>query len=105
MHDMALRSITGDKGHRRRFRQHPQRAVVTALMVTSTLFAVVVSAPLADASAHSSGSWALIGADPWPGISSFGGVSCPTTSDCWVVGTTQGGQGAILATTNGRKSW
>lgn len=106
MSNVALRfflvtSTTNNRGHRH------GRGVVIAMtvMLLSTLSAVVISAPFAEASAHSSGSWALMGSNPWPGIASFGGVSCPSTADCWAVGTTQGGAGAVWATTNGRKSW
>ena len=106
MRDRTIRRTTRTNESLGRMGVHRHRAAIVAVVtILSTVSAVVVAAPFADASAHSSGSWALIGANPWPGISSFGGVSCPTTSDCWVVGTTQGGAGAVFATTNGRKFW
>ena len=79
-----------------------------AMVIVSTVTivsAITLIAPVAEASPHSSGTWAIIGANPWPGISGFSGVSCATTSDCWVTGATQGGAAAILATTDGRKTW
>jgi photosystem II stability/assembly factor-like uncharacterized protein len=79
--------------------------IIAATMILGTVSAEVIGMPFAAASARASGSWALIGANPWPGMSAFGGVSCPTTSDCWAVGTTASGDGAVFATTDARKSW
>jgi Putative Ig domain len=84
-------------------RRHPKATVL--LMLMSIFFAIVVDAPLAGASAHSSGSWVFFGANPRPGITSFAGVSCPTRSDCWAIGAASGGVGAILATSDARGSW
>jgi photosystem II stability/assembly factor-like uncharacterized protein len=36
---------------------------------------------------------------------SVNGVSCPTTSDCWAVGSNSAGAGAIVATSDGGLSW
>ena len=40
-----------------------------------------------------------------PRIDSVADVSCPTRSDCWAVGTTASGAGAIVASTDGGGTW
>jgi photosystem II stability/assembly factor-like uncharacterized protein len=103
--DLKVRGANARMFFSRRSRTPRSVLIVAAAIALGTVTAIVADAPFADASAITSGSWARIGSNPWPGITSFGGVSCPNTSDCWAVGTTQGGDGTVIATTDGRKSW
>jgi photosystem II stability/assembly factor-like uncharacterized protein len=106
MGKFALRRVYNTKNRLRGSGGCSKRALIVALVVAlSTVSATVAVEPYASASAHTSGSWALLGVNPWPGIESFGGVSCPNRSDCWVVGTSQGGDGAVFATSDGGRSW
>jgi len=38
-------------------------------------------------------------------VIAFGGVSCPTSTDCWVVGATTANTGAVIATADGGHTW